>query len=92
MCFALLAKTTFFGYYNGYYGITGVIPCLGSQYSIKAIKVGVKVSAQMRKEFEQFNSEHVGVFCSRIRGSGEGSLEVHVGRQELRICLDRNQA
>ena len=31
-----------------------------SKYSIKAIKVGVKVSAQMRKEFEQFNSEHVG--------------------------------
>ena len=30
MCFALLAKTTFLGYYNGYYGITGVIPCLGS--------------------------------------------------------------
>ncbi len=29
--FALLAKTTVFGYYNGYYGITGVIPCLGSQ-------------------------------------------------------------
>ena len=27
-----------------------------SKYSIKAIKV----SAQMRKEFEQFNSEHVG--------------------------------
>jgi hypothetical protein len=31
-----------------------------SKYSIKAIKVGVKVSAQMRKEFEQFNAEHVG--------------------------------
>ena len=30
-----------------------------SKYSIKAIKVGDKVSAQMRKEFEQFNSEHV---------------------------------
>jgi hypothetical protein len=28
-CFALLAKTTFLGYYNGYYGITGVIPCQG---------------------------------------------------------------
>jgi hypothetical protein len=31
-----------------------------SKYSIKAIKVGDKVSAQMRKEFEQFNSEHIG--------------------------------
>ena len=31
-----------------------------SGYSIKAIKVGMKVSAQMREEFEQFNSEHVG--------------------------------
>jgi len=31
-----------------------------SKYSIKAIKVGVKVTAQMRKDFEQFNSEHVG--------------------------------
>ena len=31
-----------------------------SKYSIKAIKVGGKVSAQMRKDFEQFNSEHVG--------------------------------
>ncbi len=31
-----------------------------SKYSIKAIKVGEKVSAQMREEFEQFNSEHVG--------------------------------
>ena len=29
--FSLLAKTTFLGYYNGYYGITGVIPCLGEQ-------------------------------------------------------------
>jgi hypothetical protein len=27
---------------------------------VKAIKVGEKVSAQMREEFEQFNSEHVG--------------------------------
>ncbi len=31
-----------------------------SKYSIKAIKVGKYVSAQMRKELEQFNSEHVG--------------------------------
>ena len=31
-----------------------------SKYSIKAIKVGEKVSAQMREELEQFNSEHVG--------------------------------
>ena len=31
-----------------------------SKYSIKAIKIGAKVNAQMRKEFEQFNSEHVG--------------------------------
>ncbi len=31
-----------------------------SKYSIKAIKVGEKVSTQMREEFEQFNSEHVG--------------------------------
>ena len=31
-----------------------------SKYSIKAIRVGEKVSAQMRKDFEQFNSEHVG--------------------------------
>ena len=31
-----------------------------SKYSIKAIKIGNKVNAQMRKEFEQFNSEHVG--------------------------------
>ncbi len=31
-----------------------------SKYSIKAIKVGEKVSAQMRKEFERFNSEHIG--------------------------------
>jgi hypothetical protein len=29
-----------------------------SKYSIKAIKVGEKVSAQMREEIEQFNSEH----------------------------------
>ncbi len=31
-----------------------------SKYSIIAIKVGEKVSAQMRKDFEKFNSEHVG--------------------------------
>ena len=31
-----------------------------SKYSIKAIKIGEKVSAQMREEFEKFNSEHVG--------------------------------
>ncbi len=31
-----------------------------SKYSIKAEKVGDKVRAQMRKEFEQFNSEHIG--------------------------------
>ncbi len=31
-----------------------------SKYSIKAIKIGEKVSAQMREEIEQFNSEHVG--------------------------------
>jgi hypothetical protein len=30
--YSLLAKTTFLGYYSGYYGITGVIPCLGSQF------------------------------------------------------------
>ncbi len=31
-----------------------------SKYSNKAIKVGMKVSAQMSEEFVQFNSEHVG--------------------------------
>jgi hypothetical protein len=31
-----------------------------SKYSIKAIKIGKKVSAQMRAEFEKFNAEHVG--------------------------------
>ncbi len=31
-----------------------------SKYSIKAIKIGKKVSAQMRAEFEKFNTEHVG--------------------------------
>jgi hypothetical protein len=31
-----------------------------SKYSIKAIRVGEKVSAQMREEFEQINSEDVG--------------------------------
>ncbi len=31
-----------------------------SKYSIKATKVGEKVSARMREEFEQFNSEHIG--------------------------------
>jgi hypothetical protein len=31
-----------------------------SKYSIKAIKVGEKVSAQMREEFGRLNSEHVG--------------------------------
>jgi hypothetical protein len=31
-----------------------------SKYSIKAIKVGKNVSAQMRKELEEFNSKHVG--------------------------------
>ncbi len=31
-----------------------------SKYSVKAIKVGEKVSAQIREELEQFNSEHVG--------------------------------
>jgi hypothetical protein len=30
-----------------------------SKYSIKDIKVGEKVSAQMREEFEYFNSKHV---------------------------------
>ncbi len=37
--------------------IDGVRVC---KYSIKAIKIGKKVSAQMRTELEQFNSEHVG--------------------------------
>ncbi len=31
-----------------------------SKYSIKAIKIGKKVSAQTRAEFEKFNAEHVG--------------------------------
>jgi hypothetical protein len=31
-----------------------------SKYSIKAIKIGKRVSAQMRKELEQFNTKHVG--------------------------------
>ncbi len=31
-----------------------------SKYSIKAIKIGKNVSAQMRAEFELFNAEHVG--------------------------------
>ncbi len=32
-----------------------------SKYSIKPIKkIGKKVSAQMRAEFEKFNAEHVG--------------------------------
>jgi hypothetical protein len=31
-----------------------------SKYSIKAIRVGKNVSAQMRKELEEFNSKHVG--------------------------------
>ena len=29
-------------------------------YSIRAIKIGNKASAQMREEFEWFNAEHVG--------------------------------
>ncbi len=32
-----MAKTTFFGYYNGYYGNTGVIPCLGSHKDIQKL-------------------------------------------------------
>jgi hypothetical protein len=31
-----------------------------STYSIRAIKIGNKASAQMREEFEWFNAEHVG--------------------------------
>jgi hypothetical protein len=31
-----------------------------SKYSIKAIKISKKASAQMRAEFEKFNAEHVG--------------------------------
>ena len=31
-----------------------------SNYSIRAIKIGNKASAQMREEFEWFNAEHVG--------------------------------
>jgi hypothetical protein len=31
-----------------------------SKYSVKAIKIGKKLSAQMRAEFERFNAEHVG--------------------------------
>ena len=36
-------------------------------YSIRAIKIGNKASAQMREEFEWFNVEHVGkrVFSQR---------------------------
>jgi hypothetical protein len=30
------------------------------KYSIKAIKIGKKASAQMCEEFERFNAEHVG--------------------------------
>jgi hypothetical protein len=31
-----------------------------SKYSIKAIKIGKKVSAQIHKKLEQFNTKHVG--------------------------------
>jgi hypothetical protein len=34
-----------------------------SKYSIKAIKLGKKVSAKMRAEYEKFNAEHVGEDC-----------------------------
>jgi hypothetical protein len=30
----LLAQTSFFRYYNGHYGITGVIPCPGEQFVV----------------------------------------------------------
>jgi hypothetical protein len=40
-------------------GMTKINSIRVSKYSIKAIKVGVKVGVQMREEFEQFNSEHV---------------------------------
>ena len=38
-----------------------------SNYSIRAIKIGNKASAQMREEFEWFNVEHVGKTVSSQR-------------------------
>jgi hypothetical protein len=33
----LLAQTSVFGYYIGYYGITGVIPCPGEHYKARMV-------------------------------------------------------
>ncbi len=41
-------------------GMTTIDGVRVSKYSIKAIKIGKNVSAQMRPEFELFNAEHVG--------------------------------
>ena len=40
----LLAQTSFFGYYGGYYGITGVIPCPGEHGGTKVGQVDVGFS------------------------------------------------
>ena len=34
-----------------------------SKYSIKAIRISKKISAQTREEFKWFNAEHVGRQC-----------------------------
>ena len=67
MCFALLAKTNFFGYYNGYYGITGVIPCLGSQRQKELLDLRESDSESGSEDEEDNSSEEESDSLSLLR-------------------------
>ena len=50
-----------------------------SNYSIRAIKIGNKASAQMREEFKWFNAKHVGKTVSsqqRMTLQNVGAIQI----------------
>ncbi len=53
----LLAQTSFFGYYGGYYGITGVIPCPGRQLIVGKFGQSKCVARPVAKEIDKMKCE-----------------------------------
>jgi hypothetical protein len=53
----LLAQTSFFGYYIGYYGITGVIPCPGEQHVGHGLQDEVEQSSFVQRIFLQTHGQ-----------------------------------
>jgi hypothetical protein len=86
--YMLLTQTSFFGYYGGYYGITGVIPCPVEQKARKGTKAGEerfkgrqgKAQRQARKGTKAGKEWYKGRQGMAQRQSRKGTKAMHKGK------------